>query len=350
MKKYYKFLIILLVTSFIIPQVALASWWNPLSWNIWDIFIKPKTAIQKPTTANPTTPIEVDILYCNGSKYSKCPIGQNFVCPTNGQDGFCDKGKSSEIKSPKIKEQPSPIPTNPTTNPGQTSKTTPVWDACKNIEGTQSLAPTGMYAENGSCFSISNIPTQNITTPSPQIVVDICRNIEGVQTAIPSGLILQNNDCITPLSLPNISVSQGDASVYTGSGCAGCTVNNYKFINNFVIHNDSKVPLLINGVTYKISSEGIVIGDTSTYQQKMSIGILGATTIPDNLGSGFSMIKTFDLPITIPAGDSRILNFTYNPSNIKAQGIRYLQIEIQAIDTSPVTTNNLPIANRAILY
>jgi S1-C subfamily serine protease len=36
MKKYNKFVIILLVAAFFIPQIAFAAWWNPFSWNIWN--------------------------------------------------------------------------------------------------------------------------------------------------------------------------------------------------------------------------------------------------------------------------------------------------------------------------
>lgn len=67
MKKYYKFFIILLIVSFIIPQIALASWWNPFSWNIWNnifgISHKPQTAITV-STNNPVilenTPTKTD--------------------------------------------------------------------------------------------------------------------------------------------------------------------------------------------------------------------------------------------------------------------------------------------------
>lgn len=47
MKKYYKLFILLLVVSFIVPQIAFASWWNPFSWNIWNkIFYKTDTQTQ----------------------------------------------------------------------------------------------------------------------------------------------------------------------------------------------------------------------------------------------------------------------------------------------------------------
>lgn len=36
MKKYFKYLIVILLVSFTVPQIAFASWWNPFSWNIWN--------------------------------------------------------------------------------------------------------------------------------------------------------------------------------------------------------------------------------------------------------------------------------------------------------------------------
>ncbi|MFA5838631.1 MAG: hypothetical protein WC849_01695 [Candidatus Paceibacterota bacterium] len=59
MKTKYKTLGIILVGILIIPQITFASWWNPLSWNIWKIFkSEPKTEqtqIRKTTQATSTT-------------------------------------------------------------------------------------------------------------------------------------------------------------------------------------------------------------------------------------------------------------------------------------------------------
>ena len=38
MKKLNVLLIIILLTVLIIPSVALAAWWNPFSWSVWNIF------------------------------------------------------------------------------------------------------------------------------------------------------------------------------------------------------------------------------------------------------------------------------------------------------------------------
>lgn len=48
MKKYYKFLLVILVVSVIIPQIAFAAWWNPVTWKIWDVFRKPQAAKVEP--------------------------------------------------------------------------------------------------------------------------------------------------------------------------------------------------------------------------------------------------------------------------------------------------------------
>ncbi|MCX6738635.1 MAG: hypothetical protein NT098_01110 [Candidatus Parcubacteria bacterium] len=118
MKKY---LVTFLLAITLVPSVALASWWNPISWNIWNIFRssslgqqvqeinKDKKAPQKTQTKIATTTVSGNILYCNGLKYNKCPIGQSFVCPENEQEAFCEKDKTSEIKTPKTKDATVPL-------------------------------------------------------------------------------------------------------------------------------------------------------------------------------------------------------------------------------------------------
>jgi hypothetical protein len=45
MKKIFKALLVLVVASFIVPQMALAAWWNPFSWKIFNVLKKPQTTI-----------------------------------------------------------------------------------------------------------------------------------------------------------------------------------------------------------------------------------------------------------------------------------------------------------------
>ena len=54
MKKIFKLLLVVLAISFIVPQIAMAAWWNPLSWNVWHIFTKTqpvKTEIPSSSTS-----------------------------------------------------------------------------------------------------------------------------------------------------------------------------------------------------------------------------------------------------------------------------------------------------------
>lgn len=56
MKIYKQVLGVLVVSVFIVPQITLAAWWNPISWSIWNIF-KPTPHVQIQTaTTTPATP------------------------------------------------------------------------------------------------------------------------------------------------------------------------------------------------------------------------------------------------------------------------------------------------------
>lgn len=76
----------------------------------------------------------------------------------------------------------------------QNTTKTLVVDICKNIEGIQSTAPTGMFIDNsGNCFTPS---VAQVT------VTDVCKNIEGNQTTAPSGMFLDNlGNCFTPTTV-----------------------------------------------------------------------------------------------------------------------------------------------------
>jgi len=134
MKKY---LLVLLLIVFIIPSVALASWWNPFSWfNSWNFN---KTEI---TTENPVQKIIVPTTVTND-------VSDKVVTPTTDTK---QKNPSVIVKT---------IPKKDTTKPQVLKITTPV-----------------------------------VITPTP---IDICTNIEGIQTSVPAGMILQNGNCTTPI-------------------------------------------------------------------------------------------------------------------------------------------------------
>ena len=44
MKIYGNLFTVAALVVFMVPQVALAAWWNPISWDVWNIFrLAPKT-------------------------------------------------------------------------------------------------------------------------------------------------------------------------------------------------------------------------------------------------------------------------------------------------------------------
>lgn len=145
MKKY---LLVLLLIVFIIPSVALASWWDPFSWfNGWNFN---KTEI---TTENPLQKITVPVTTTTNDVPSKVTI------PTvsTKQNNFPIAEKT--------------IPQKNTTQPKQVPQVVP--------------------------------PV--VTTP--QQPIDICLNIEGIQTSVPAGMILQNGNCSTPIPVIPLPIS-----------------------------------------------------------------------------------------------------------------------------------------------
>lgn len=119
-----KNLLILLLIIFIIPSTVLASWWNPFSWNIWNIFKaspKEKVEVVIPVSIIPTIGKNQEL---NEKKYPQKDIKENVVLPTLVQE--------------KIK------------------------DVCSNIEGIQSKIPNGklFYKNTNECLTLDEIKTK----------------------------------------------------------------------------------------------------------------------------------------------------------------------------------------------
>ena len=136
MKKINKILIFSFALFVITPSLALASWWNPFSWNIFSFIFQnnSQTQITSTTTVSSQTPInnfasttattssatpsnkfvkntvqkvsssattqspKVQVqtpqqtqptgTLCNGSYWNTCPTGQNLICPQTG-NAYC---------------------------------------------------------------------------------------------------------------------------------------------------------------------------------------------------------------------------------------------------------------------
>ncbi len=127
MKKYFpKIFLLLLVGFLIIPQISLAAWWNPFTWN-WNPFTwflstqtpsspisltppdkskkhnsnsfeispnqKQNNIVSKPKPSSDNTAQQAIVpppntTLCNGNYWTNCPTGQKFYCPQNG-DAQC---------------------------------------------------------------------------------------------------------------------------------------------------------------------------------------------------------------------------------------------------------------------
>lgn len=83
MKKYFKLLIIALALAIIVPQIALAAWWNPMSWGIWsNIFNKRVFCVGEGGIINNSLP---------GKKAWCCPGLVAQIPEMPGANGVCVK-------------------------------------------------------------------------------------------------------------------------------------------------------------------------------------------------------------------------------------------------------------------
>src|SRR3989338_7732711 len=109
MKNYKQLFIVFAVSLFIVPQVVLAAWWNPLSWRIWNIFrstsyvqvqVATTTSITPTTSVKNTPIIKEDVKIVNDprttliAEFLKNPTLENFRT-------FCNSAKNIDGKKTK---------------------------------------------------------------------------------------------------------------------------------------------------------------------------------------------------------------------------------------------------------
>lgn len=148
----------------IIPSVAFASWWNPISWfNNWT-FNKQEVIPQKQEG-----------------------VEKNPEEKINELQKQLDELKSQQLipsSSEPITEIKKNIST--TTDSSKIIKTTQVVDVCLNIDGIQTKTPDGYSWAYGNICSVIDL-------------TDYCPNINGIQSKIPDGKFLykNTNQCLT---------------------------------------------------------------------------------------------------------------------------------------------------------
>jgi len=130
--KYQKIIIAIVVGTLIYPSITLAVWWNPASW-----FRKNTEPVEQPTVPVKPNNLPVEVK----AKPTEKKIVEKKT-PTK-------KLNNAEKKSTKETSTPTVPPVAITPAPL-------TFDVCKNLEGSQALAPDGMYVNNGICLSLIN--------------------------------------------------------------------------------------------------------------------------------------------------------------------------------------------------
>ena len=150
MKKYFLALLLIILIA---PSVAFASWWNPFSWNIFNH----KT--QTTTVVVPTDTTQ--------NKSSEEPQKQQQNIPTTNTE----IKKVIPTSTTKTNKKQIQVQATPTITQNQTVAPV-INDVCKNIEGVQTVVPSGMYLSDNDCLpSITTTPTATKTAPKTYTVI-----------------------------------------------------------------------------------------------------------------------------------------------------------------------------------
>lgn len=94
--------ILLITICLLFPLATYASWWNPFTWKIFQR--NQEQTISNTVSSSTVTNLDTDLISCNNFKYNKCPVGQKFICPDEGKDGYCIVDTDT-IKTPVFKEE-----------------------------------------------------------------------------------------------------------------------------------------------------------------------------------------------------------------------------------------------------
>lgn len=93
-----------MISTFIVPQIALAAWWNPFSWSIWNIF-RPTPHVQQVQIA-PTPTLTATSITTTTEKVDTKVVSTKKPVVDSAQ-----KVNQPNIKQPSIVAPSQPIPT-----------------------------------------------------------------------------------------------------------------------------------------------------------------------------------------------------------------------------------------------
>ena len=178
MKKY---LAVLFLIVFIAPSIALASWWNPFSWNIFhkkevstpiqttniETVKTPEVKIaeqQKQVTAPTITTIQKNketkkvVPVVDNSAIVKAQVEAILKEKSDEQAKLDQQKTQAEIKQAQALQQ---IQQSVQQISQNTTPTIP--DMCSNIDGIQASVPAGMTGVNYDCVVVPIVTTYTIT-------------------------------------------------------------------------------------------------------------------------------------------------------------------------------------------
>jgi len=192
-----KILISLAVATLIVPQIALASWWNPFSWKI---FSRPaEVRVEQTHDVN----FENKKATTTATSTVKIPQ-QKVVLKKENTNSVIISSKKEVIEVPKKEITPESQGAQKQSEEKTAQAPTVVapmeWDSCKNIDGIQPTVPVSMYGDgNGNCLPITNNTQQTVNTTLNSYATpsDLCHNIAGNQVSMPDSMVMDTSgDCV----------------------------------------------------------------------------------------------------------------------------------------------------------
>lgn len=162
MKNYKQAIVVLAVGFFIVPQVAFAAWWNPLSWSMWNIFRPiPKVQQVQIATTTPAMPTATTTKKTEANVKQEKPKDTKDSLISSLKKQVADlTQKANQSSQPKVEAPKTSVITLP-------SGAVVEMDANGNVIRTITAAPQQTYtapAPTTQTTAISELKISNVKT------------------------------------------------------------------------------------------------------------------------------------------------------------------------------------------
>jgi len=241
--------------------------------------------------------------------------------------------------------------------------TLPVWDACKNIEGIQSVVSAGMYGDgNGNCLAIPNANTGNV--PPPQSTTPVQPQAQTQPTPAPTPTPSPTPaPAPIPLPAPQLKViisSDKNQLGANGQDAAKITVmvtsaDGTPAGDKAVLEISPKSQALTtdaNGIaTFTVTSgqEGNLLARASVDGQNYSVVINAISTTGNVSGnithSGDVRMGTASGAVRAPASDQILSFFVANSIDSSISGLKVKSMKLKLTNLDQTWFKNVRITN-----